>query len=181
MENGAPAGVHEIRPVEARTLRQVCGNFVTGVTVITSELEGLQAGTTVNSFTSVSLEPPLVLICLHEQSRLGDMVRRSGRFVVNFLTGRQERVAWAFAAKETAVLGDVAHHGSGTAGPILSDALAFLACRLVDEFSGGDHRIFLGEVTQLGVHREDEPLVFFRGSMSALEPVAAAAHPIWDG
>jgi 3-hydroxy-9,10-secoandrosta-1,3,5(10)-triene-9,17-dione monooxygenase reductase component len=182
VSSGTTAAAHETKPVEPRMLRQVCGFFVTGVTVVTTEVEGELAGTTVNSFTSVSLEPPLVLFCLHERSRLGGVVRRSGRFVVNFLAGSQERVALAFAAKETALVQDVAHHGAGAEGPILSDALAFLACRVVGEFAGGDHTIFLGEVTRLGIHRQEgEPLVFFRGGMGALEKLAPATHPIWDG
>lgn len=83
-------------------LRTVCGNFATGVTVITSGSGETAAGATVNSFTSVSLDPPLVLICLHENSRLLPVVQESGGFVVNFLTHQQEPVAWAFAGPQTA-------------------------------------------------------------------------------
>jgi 3-hydroxy-9,10-secoandrosta-1,3,5(10)-triene-9,17-dione monooxygenase reductase component len=78
----------------------VCGNFPTGVTVITSGSGQEEAcGTTVNSFTSVSLEPPLVLICLHRASRLLPVVQESGGFVVNFLTRHQQSLAWAFAGR----------------------------------------------------------------------------------
>jgi 3-hydroxy-9,10-secoandrosta-1,3,5(10)-triene-9,17-dione monooxygenase reductase component len=176
------AAPNEFKPIEARMLRKVCGFFATGVTVVTTELDGQVAGTTVNSFTSVSLEPPLALFCLHRKSRLGALLQESRAFTVNFLTGRQERVAWAFAARETALLQDLPHHRSDAGGPILRDALAYLSGRVVNEFEAGDHTIFLGEVKELGLHRPDEePLVFFRGAMSRLEQETPAAHPIWDG
>jgi flavin reductase (DIM6/NTAB) family NADH-FMN oxidoreductase RutF len=189
---GAPPGsaepatarmaLHQAHPVDGRTLRTVCGMFVTGVTVITSG-EGEHAeGTTVNSFTSVSLDPPLVLFCLHNESRLRAVVEGSGKFVVNFLQGRQEGVARAFAGKGTAEIGDVPHHSSVTGVPVLSDALAFLSCRTVDTFDGGDHTIFVGRVVELGVPRQHhEPLVFFRGWLGALEEELRGVQTIIDG
>lgn len=183
---GAPAGgsmsLHQAHPVDGRTLRTVCGMFVTGVTVITSGEEGRAEGTTVNSFTSVSLDPPLVLFCLHKESRLRAVVQESGKFVVNFLQGQQESLARAFAGKNTAEIRDVANHPSVTGVPVLSDALAFLSCRTVEEFDGGDHTIFLGQVVELGVPRQhQEPLVFFRGWLGALEEELRGVHPIIDG
>lgn len=168
-------------PVEPRALRDVCGLFVTGVTVITSGAAGRAAGTTVNSFTSVSLDPPLVLFCLHHQSRLRPTIEESGTFAVNFLTGRQEKLAWAFSGRPATAGDDITYRRSKAGVPILNESLAFLACRLVNEFDGGDHAIYLGEVTELGVHRRQEPLIFFRGSLSALEEAPHADYPIWDG
>ena len=162
-------------------LRNVCGLFVTGVTVVTSGVAGQAAGTTVNSFTSVSLDPPLVLFCLHKESRLRLAIEESGMFAVNFLTGRQEKLAWAFARRHTTAAEDIAYRRSATGVPILNESLAFLACTLVNEFDGGDHAIYLGEVSELGVHRRQEPLIFFRGSLSALEEAPYADYPIWDG
>ncbi|MFJ9840732.1 flavin reductase family protein [Kitasatospora sp. NPDC101155] len=170
------------RAIEPRALRDVCGLFVTGVTVITSgDGEGV-VGATVNSFTSVSLDPPMVLFCLHRDSRIREVVRESNGFVVNFLTGRQESLAWAFAGRRTASFEGVAHHHSERGMPVLSEALAYLSCRLVNEFDGGDHTIFLGEVVDLGEPRRNhDPLIFFRGSMGALEDEPKAFHPIMDG
>lgn len=177
-----PRSLHEPGPVDARALRDVCGHFVTGVTVVTSGPTGRAAGTTVNSFTSVSLEPPLVLFCLHNESRLKPVVENCGVYVVNFLAGRQKRLAWAFADRDTADVRDVAHHHASTGVPVLSEALAFLSCRLVNTFQGGDHTIFLGEVIELGVpRRHAEPLIFFRGSLSALEDEQDCCSPIFDG
>ena len=156
--------------IEPGTLREVCAHFATGVTVITTGPPGESAGATVNSFTSVSLAPPLVLFCLHERSRLRPALGRAGGFAVNFLTYEQQPLAWAFAGRESARLQDVPHHRSGTGLPVLSEALAFLACRLVTEHDGGDHTIVVGEVVELGAHhRGQDPLVFYRGAMRPLE------------
>ncbi len=158
------------RSIDASALRRVCAHFATGVTVITTGENGDSAGATVNSFTSVSLDPPLVLFCLHLRSRLRPVVRRSSGFVVNFLTRRQERLASTFAGRESARIQDVAHYRSGGGLPILSEALAFLACGLRAEYEGGDHTIFLGEVLELGVPgRHEDPLIFYRGAMRALD------------
>lgn len=173
--------LHQGCPVSPDMLRRVCGHFVTGVTVITSGIGEQGTGTTVNSFTSVSLEPPLVLFCLHNDSRLRGVVESTGAYVVNFLEGRQERLARAFAGKNTASIRDVAHHSSATGVPVLSQALTFLACTLVEAFDGGDHTIFLGQVVELGLPRPNlDPLIFFRGSLGALEE-PAGTHPIVDG
>ncbi|WP_079032068.1 flavin reductase family protein [Streptomyces specialis] len=175
----APA---QVNPVAGRTLRDVCGLFVTGVTVITSGTEEAAAGTTVNSFTSVSLDPPLVLFCLHNDSRLRAVVESTGAYAVNFLSGRQEKLARAFAGKSTAAITDVAHHASVTGVPVLSEALAFLSCRLVNAFDGGDHTIFVGEVVELGVPRQSqEPLIFFRGFLGSLEEEPHGVDPVFDG
>jgi len=174
--------LHSVQPIDGKMLRQVCGHFVTGVTVITSgEVGGECGGTTVNSFTSVSLEPPLVLFCLHNDSRLREMVEGGRSFAVNFLAGRQEQVAWKFAGKQTANLSDVPHMRSAAAGtPVLSDALAFLACTLVSQFDGGDHTIYLGEVVELGAARGRDPLIFFKGALGALADEPHPTH-FWDG
>jgi flavin reductase (DIM6/NTAB) family NADH-FMN oxidoreductase RutF len=170
------------RPVDARTLRQVCGLFVTGVAVITTGLDGQAEGTTVNSFTSVSLDPPLVLFCIHDQSRLLVDLAESGKFAVNFLARRHERLARAFAGKQTANFDRVAYHRSAHGVPVLSDALAYLACDIVDEFPGGDHTIVLGRVVELSIpRRRQEPLIFFEGSFAALEEELRAVYSIWDG
>jgi flavin reductase (DIM6/NTAB) family NADH-FMN oxidoreductase RutF len=169
---------HTSAPIDPRALRRACAHFATGVTVITAGSAEESAGTTVNSFTSVSLDPPLVLFCLHRSSRLGPVVRRSGGFVVNFLTRRQERLASAFAGRDSARVQDVRHHRSSRGLPILSDALAYLACTLTAEHDGGDHTIVVGQVAQLdapGMH--EDPLIFYRGSMRALDHDVPDLYP----
>lgn len=174
---------HQGWPVEPASLRRVCGLFVTGVTVITTGVEPHLEGTTVNSFTSVSLEPPLVLFCLHRESRLRQPLREASSFAVNFLAGWQESVARAFAARDTATFDDVRFTRSAVGAPVLPEALGFLACRIAGEFEGGDHIIVLGEVVELGVPRgRREPLVFFAGSFGSLaDDRQAAFQSISDG
>ena len=177
-----PQSMQEAQPIDGRTLRRVCGLFVTGVTVITTGVDDRATGTTVNSFTSVSLEPPLVLFCLHERSRLHEVLEETGSFAVNFLASRQERLARAFAGRHTAGFDDVAYHRSALGVPILSEALAFLACAIVDRFPGGDHSIIVGRVEELGTPRQRrQPLIFFEGSLGSLEEEHRPSHPIWAG
>ena len=100
---------------------------------------------------------------------------------MNFLAGRQEGLAWAFASRDSAGLGHVAHHRTAEGVPVLSEAAGFLACSLVREYDGGDHLILLGEVIELGAPgRLKEPLIFFRGAMSVLEDADQVAHPLWE-
>lgn len=166
-----PAAVR--RPVDGATLRAACGAFATGVTVVTTGSPGEPAGMTVNSFTSVSLDPPLVLICLHRDVRLAPLLRRSGGFVINILTHRQQHVARAFARRTTARLADLPHEYTVEGLPVLGEALGHLVCRLVDEHQGGDHTIVVGEVVEVNAHRRaEEPLVFYHGAMHALRELA---------
>lgn len=168
--------------ISPAALRRVCGLFVTGVTVITTGTGDHATGATVNSFTSVSLEPPLVLFCLHQRSRLHETLTASGAFAVNFLTGPQERVARAFAGRHTAVFHDVRHHLSSPGVPVLSEALAYLSCRITGTFAAGDHSVILGEVVELGEPRRNrEPLIFFQGAFGSLDRQPPPHGPIIDG
>ncbi|MHA4818691.1 flavin reductase family protein [Streptomyces aculeolatus] len=162
---------HEHPPVEPATLRRVCGLFTTGVTVITTGVGGPPAGTTVNSFTSVSLEPPLVLFCLHHKSRLQTELRASKAFAVNVLAQRQQEVARAFAGRKTADFETVPHRRAELGLPVLTEAMAHLVCRVVDQYPGGDHSIVLGEVVAASaLAPRPEPLVFFDGAMGGAPP-----------
>ncbi|NUR04731.1 MAG: flavin reductase family protein [Streptomyces sp.] len=158
-------------PVEARALREVCGRYPTGVAVVTCQGTGREepVGVTVNSFTSVSLDPALVLFCVHKDSRALLAVKESGAFAVNILAADQEGLCRAFARRNTADFGDLPHGPGVTGSPVLGDALAFLDCRLHTVFPGGDHVIIVGEVVDLGLLREDQPLTFFRSTHPRLE------------
>ncbi|MER6461162.1 flavin reductase family protein [Streptomyces sp. NPDC001228] len=159
----------QTRNVEPLSLRRVCGLFTTGVTVITTGPDGDADGTTVNSFTSVSLEPPLVLFCLHRNSRLHSLLEQSGGFTVNFLSGRQQSLARHFAGRRATAFEGIPHHFTEDGLPVLSEALAYLTCTTVDIHTAGDHEIVIGEVVDLGVPEHGlEPLVFFDGSLGPL-------------
>ncbi|MET7727085.1 flavin reductase family protein [Streptomyces mirabilis] len=162
-------GLNEAGPVAPDALRSVCGNFVTGVAVITSGRGEEAVGTTVNSFTSVSLEPPLVLFCLHAKSRLRPVVQKHRAYVVNILSSQQEMLAWTFACKDTAGLDGVPHRSSVTGVPVLDGTLASLSCRLVNSFESGDHTVFVGEVVEADQSSSrGNALVFFRGKMGSV-------------
>ncbi|WP_188280703.1 flavin reductase family protein [Streptomyces sp. CBMA29] len=156
-------------PPEPSAMRQVCGHFTTGITVVTSVIDGQWVGATVNSFTSVSLEPPLVLFCLRHDSRLLAAVRATGTFAVSILGAAQGPVAMGFAAAgPTRFDGLDCLSGSGGA-PILRDAIGYLECKVADEYHGGDHRIVVGAVTSLGTLEDDGPLTFYRGRLARLD------------
>lgn len=153
--------------VDDRRFRDVVGTFPTGVTVVTAPGP---AGLTTNAFSSVSLDPPLVLVCFDNGSRTLPAVRECGRFAVNVLRAGQEDLAAVFASKAVAAekFAAVTHtveHGV----PVLDDALAWIACEVVELVDAGDHTIGIGRVTALEAF-EGEPLVFFRGGYGTLGP-----------
>ncbi len=139
--------------IETDFFRQVMGQFATGVTVVTTcSHEGL-AGLTVNSFTSVSLNPPLVLICVDLYSTALPFIRASGTFAVNILTSEQEALSRCFATSSEERYEHFCHasyHIAATGSPILDGALAFIDSRIVAEYPGGDHVIFLAQVVAMG-------------------------------
>ncbi|MFJ9641251.1 flavin reductase family protein [Streptomyces sp. NPDC101178] len=159
------------QPIAPKEFRRVCGLFTTGVTVITAGTEGGEAeGTTVNSFTSVSLDPSLVLFCLHKESRMHAVIGRHGTFAVNFLAGSQQELARAFASRRPQGFHGVPHHFAQDGPPVLSEALAHLTCSTVAVHSGGDHDIVVGEVLELAAPgSEQDPLIFFDGTLGPLE------------
>ncbi|MFE6165493.1 flavin reductase family protein [Streptomyces sp. NPDC056486] len=156
--------------MDAAALREVCGRFLTGVAVITcQDSEKEPMGLTANSFTCVSLDPPLVLFCLHGGSRGLSAIRESGSFAVNILAADQAALCRAFARRDTAGFDDLAVQDAETGAPVLTEALAYLDCRLYAMFPGGDHEIVVGEVVDLGLLRDAEPLAFFRSAHPRLE------------
>jgi flavin reductase (DIM6/NTAB) family NADH-FMN oxidoreductase RutF len=139
--------------IEKDFFRQVMGQFATGVTVVTTRSQEGLAGLTVNSFTSVSLDPPLVLICVDLYSTALPFIRASGNFAVNILTSEQEALSRCFATTSEERYEHFCHasyHCAATGSPILDGALAFIDSRIVAEYPGGDHVIFLAQVVAMG-------------------------------
>jgi flavin reductase (DIM6/NTAB) family NADH-FMN oxidoreductase RutF len=147
-------------------LRSVLGRLPTGVVVVTTATPGGQDARTANSFTSVSLEPPLVSVCFGARSAFTARLRASGRWAVSVLAQDQDRLSRHFANAATASdLTGVPHvPGTHTSAALLTDSLASLECRTVTAQAVGDHVLFIGEVCHLHVHREAAPLIFFRGA-----------------
>jgi 3-hydroxy-9,10-secoandrosta-1,3,5(10)-triene-9,17-dione monooxygenase reductase component len=158
-------------PVDTRTLRDVLSHFLTGVAVAATESGGQRFGMTVNSFTSVSLDPPLVLFCAARTSGTLREIQRSGAFALSFLAGGQHEVARRFATASGNRFGalEVVTPLGGTGSPVLAASLAFLDCRLADVIPRGDHSIVLGSVVAAGtLSRSDAPLAFFRSTLTTL-------------
>ena len=154
--------------VDPQALRSVCANWATGVTVITSGSTARTTGLTVNSVTAVSLDPALILVCIHNDSGELPVLRRTGAFAVNILAADQEELCRSFASRHTRHSAKADTRPGITGVPVLSDALAYLECRIEREVDGGDHVIVIGEVIDLAVQREEGPLTFFRNTFHRL-------------
>jgi flavin reductase (DIM6/NTAB) family NADH-FMN oxidoreductase RutF len=154
--------------------RRVAGAFTTGVTVITVErAPGLVHGMTANSFTSVSLEPLLVLVCVDHEARLLSLLKSQRRFGVSILREGQQALSEYFAKpeqtpEEDARLG-IRYTWTSGGVPLLDNTLAQLTCNVVAEHPGGDHTVFIGEVESMESH-DGEPLLFHRGQYRRLAP-----------
>lgn len=145
-------------------LRGVMACFATGVAVITAAEPGRPpVGMAVNSFVSVSLEPPLVLFCAAHTSSTWPAIRAAGHFCANVLAAGQEELARAFARKGDRFAG-VAHTPGVTGAPVLRDVHAHVECKIVDTYEAGDHTVVLGRVVDLGADTEAAPLLFYRSS-----------------
>lgn len=147
--------------IDQSLFRQVMGHFATGVTVVTTAYEGDLSGITVSSFTSLSLEPLLILVCIDRKTASHDTLARSGMFAVNILNEDQEYLSRRFATRDTDkfVSGSfvISEHGL----PLLKGVLATVECRIANALPGGDHTIYIGEVIAAHVGK-GRPLVYFR-------------------
>ncbi|WJK43249.1 flavin reductase family protein [Solwaraspora sp. WMMA2056] len=155
-------------------LRQVFGTFATGVTVVTVG-GGQPHGMTANSFASVSLDPPLVLICVDRQAVMHECLVSAGAFAVSVLAADQEPVARHFANRwrplGQAQFDAVAWRpGPASGAPLIDGALAHLECGLWRAYDGGDHTIFTGRLLSAIRHGDDEPMLFLRGRFRQLDP-----------
>ena len=149
--------------IDSSRFREVLGNFATGVTIITAYDELGFVGMAANSFTSVSLDPPLVSFCAAHTSTTYPKIRSAGHFCVNVLAEGQHEVARLFAAEGVDRFGAIETTPSLLGAPILEGVLAWIDCVIEDEFPAGDHVIVLGRVVDFAVDEEQEPLLYFRG------------------
>jgi len=153
--------------------RRVVGHFTTGITVITVEREpGLVHGMTANSFTSVSVDPLLILICVDHNARLLSFLEVQGRFGVNILKDNQQSVSEYFAKPlqdyEANERSGIRFRWTDSGIPLLKDSLAYLACNVVAKHPAGDHTLFLAEVETMDVG-EGNPLLYHMGKYRRLE------------
>ncbi len=150
--------------------RDALGRFATGVTVVTTlDRWERPRGITVNSFTSVSLEPPLVLFCLERTAQSAEAFSAAGHFAVNVLRREQEPLSVRFAGTAPDKWEGIAYERWSSGVPILSGCLANLECAREAIYEGGDHIILLGRVLDLRCEREGEPLLYYRGGYRGLD------------
>lgn len=144
------------------------GQFATGVTIVATWDGNEVQAMTANAFSSVSLEPPLVLVCIARTARTHGAILRSGRFSVNILPAEGEGVSNYYAGRrEAGEPGEFALERAKS--PVLKDSLAWVECRVWQVYDGGDHSIFVGEVEDLEV-RGGDPLLFFGGKYRRVAP-----------
>lgn len=150
--------------IEPRTLRDALGCFATGVTVITtSTADGSPVGFTANSFTAVSLEPPLVLFCVKRESTIVAALRQHGAFAVNILHSGQHAISTKFASRTADRFADTDYERSDRGVPIIGGAMANFECSIVEAHEGGDHLIVVGRVTRVHFDPTRDPLLFLQG------------------
>ena len=157
--------------IEAADYRHIIGQFATGVTVLTTANDGLLHGMTANAITSVSLEPPLLLVCIDKAAHSHEQFTQSGRFTVNILAEDQQEVSKIFAATsepEQGRLQGVAFPLDANGVPLIVGCLAYIECAVADQFEGGDHTIFIGSVEDAAVAGEAAPLLFYQGKYRRL-------------
>jgi flavin reductase (DIM6/NTAB) family NADH-FMN oxidoreductase RutF len=154
--------------VDAAEFKRACAQFATGVTVAgVRDASGTPHGLTVNSFTSVSLHPPLILICLGHAASVIEYFRTSTHFGLSVLAEDQKSLSDHFARKGHDRFDGVAWHPGHTGAPLLDGVLATVECSIEQRVRAGDHDLFIGEVRHTHV-REDRPLIYFASKYRAL-------------
>ncbi len=173
----------DLRPIEAQDYREVLARFATGVTVVTTmeqtDDEPQPWGTTVNSFTGISLDPPLVMVSIGRERSIHPIIERTGRFGVNVLAEGSEAISDCFAGAPSPLPRSAfcsADFSLGRAGlPVLDQAIAYLSCDVERVIEAGDHTMYLGQVIETAC-RDDVgwPLLYFRRRYLSIERAATA-------
>jgi flavin reductase (DIM6/NTAB) family NADH-FMN oxidoreductase RutF len=157
--------------VSAAQFREAMGRFATGVTVVTSVgTDGEPVGTTANALTSLSLDPPLILVCFDLGSLTLQAIREHGAFVVNVLAAEQRHLSANFARRGLSAVWEQVRHRHGPTGtPRIEGVLAVLECTVEHSLPGGDHEIVIGRVRHVQTSTAPAaPLVFYRGTYTSL-------------
>ena len=154
---------------DPRTLRDALGCFATGVTVVTCVDEsGAPAGLTVNSFTSVSLDPPLLLVCLAKPAASSAALVAASHFAVNVLQTGQQPASIRFSTRDQDRFGTTPWSTGEAGAPILKDSMGVFECERYAVHDGGDHHILIGQVVKATFDAQLDPLLYFRGSYRRL-------------
>lgn len=136
--------------IDPLDLRHVLGKFLTGVTVVTTlDQHGTPLGFTANSFTSVSLDPPLILVCLASSAGLAAVFGKTESFAINILSTEQESISNNFASKKEDRFADTEWASKSTGSPIIAGSAAWLDCEMYNKFEAGDHIILVGKIVEI--------------------------------
>lgn len=159
--------------VDAEAFRAALGSFATGVSVMTTVVDGEPHGMTANALSSVSLDPPLVLVCVGRDALMAELVGRAGVFALSFLGVGQESLSWHFADPDRALgatgFDGVATRTALTGCRILEHAIGSVDCEVVRSVDAGDHVVVIGRVVAARADEDAAPLVYFRGAYPPLE------------
>ena len=153
---------------DSKEQRRIMGKFATGVTVASTIVDGDAWGMTANGLTSLSLDPPLVLLAVARDSQSLEKFKHGGCFALSILTSAQQEISDRFAFKGPKDFSGLESRVAETGAPILKEALGWVDCRVTDVLSGGDHDIFLGEIVA-GDACEGDPLIYFSGNYAKLQ------------
>lgn len=153
------ASEREITGVE---LRETMSHLPTGVTILTAYGADEQYGMAANSVTSLSLDPPLILVCPAKSSSTWPKIRETGKFCVNVMAKDSMELILQFASRGAEKFRN-AEHWPGPSGPVLEQAVASINCVLIDEYEGGDHTIAIARVVETQTKKTDDPVIFLRG------------------
>lgn len=155
---------------DKRKFRDALGTFSTGITVVTTTHNNSKpVGITVNSFTSVSLDPPLVLWCLDNDAESYNIYATCKNFAVHILHQDQEEISKLFATKYSSKFTNLEWHSGEFGSPILNDFFTCFQCETETTYAGGDHLILLGRVKSFETHKDRPPLVYHGGNYQALK------------
>ncbi len=161
--------------MEKGPFRRTVGLFATGITVVTTRSGDVVHGMTANSFTSISLDPTLVLIAVDNGAYMKELLEVSGVFAVCVLGADQEPLARYFSSSERPhgphEFDGIDYRQETTGAPILNGAMAFVDCTVSQSVPAGDHTLYLGEVVDMGVGTPTKPLLYFRGKYRMLDDV----------
>ncbi len=155
-------------PIDKDLFRAVLGRFASGVTIITTtDRDGRDQGMTVSAFSSLSLDPPLVLVCIDHAASLWPVLQTAEHFAVNILASQQEALSRRFSSKEPDRFDGIGFSRGNTGVPMLDDTLASIECAITARVPQGDHSILIGHV-ESGTTRDLQPLLYYRGGYASL-------------
>lgn len=163
-----------LQSIDTTEFRNVMGHFASGVTILTAENDGVRYGATISAVTALSADPPMVLACVNQRLGTHAAIRSARHFTINILHEDQTSLAHTFATPGADKFAGVSVH-DGSYSPRLADALAHLTCRVIDDFEGGTHRIFVAEVLEAQAS-SGNPLSYYRGRFGHFVP---HRNPAW--